>query len=441
MSDSELNNQNVDTSPKKTKSTAAESAKTVAILVAICLFCCVLLAVCNDVFYVSEEDQLQRAIAKVYPGTFSSPVAQTLDSAAAENSAYGKVTAVYKSAEGDYIIRSQGIGGYGGTVTLYVAVRSSDATIVGWSIVESDGETLLGNITSSIQKTWYVGSRVDADLLLADNKVSGTTLSSRAINNAVNMAAYYCINGLKLISTPESEARDAVVALLGEGYTLNVVDDADYLAACVAGDSALSFYFEAVKDDVQLAVYVYGEDSNRQIVAVKDNVTHTERLEESAVAAKSGNASAEVVSQAQNRSYFEYKVQKSHAGFTYDGLAELDADFAANEAYGSVDKVFTSADGSIVVQATGIGGFSDGTVTVNVIIADGVIKGWYIVSSQSQSYISNITAAQEASWYVGQSISSEIALGDNKVSGVTRSSTAINNAVNMACYYARNIAD
>ncbi len=76
---------------------------------------------------------------------------------------------------------------------------------------------------------------------------SGATHTENAIGYAINAAAYYCINVLKLVSTPESEAKDALVALLGteyDGYGFVAVNDAEYLEACKVGDKELSFYFE-----------------------------------------------------------------------------------------------------------------------------------------------------------------------------------------------------
>ena len=119
-------------------------------------------------------------------------------------------------------------------------------------------------------------------------------------------------------------------------------------------------------------------------------------------------------------------------------MGEVNEEFATAEK-GTVNKIYLSTDGAIIVEATGNGGFMNGTVTINVIIADREIKGWSIVSNTEQSYISNIINSTQAStWYVGSSIDGALELGDNKVTGTTMSSTAINNAVNTACYYARN---
>ncbi len=266
------------------KSTIMQAVKAVAVLVVICLVCCLLLALCNDLFYISDEDKFNRALAKVYPGTFTvdSAFSKTPDSKFAQNATYGSILNVYKSTEGDYILQSKGVGGYNGTITIYVAVKAADATIVGWSILESDGETLLGNFTANIQKSWYVGTRVDGDLSLGSNFIQGTTMSSTAINNAINMAAYYCMNALKLGSNPEGEAKEAALALLGADYsayelagagnvlTANIGDDT--VASLLSeGSDTVSYYFRGTGDKGDVQVFVYGEDENRKIVALTAN--------------------------------------------------------------------------------------------------------------------------------------------------------------------------
>lgn len=291
MSENKNNNQ----APTKTKTTVVQAVKAIAVLVVICLVCCLLLALCNDLFYVSEEDKFNRALTKVYPGTFTvdTTFANEPVASSASNPSYGQVLSVYKSTEGDYILKTKGVGGYGGTITLYVAVKTADATIVGWSIVESDGETLLSNITTNIQKTWYVGTRVDGDLSLGNNSVQGTTMSSTAINNAINMAAYYCMNALKVGSNPEGEAKEAALALLGADFAAyELVGASNVLSAKIGGDTVssllsdggdtLSYYFRATGDNGDLQVFVYGEDENRKIVALTNNgIVKTENVAES----------------------------------------------------------------------------------------------------------------------------------------------------------------
>lgn len=430
------------------RGTIIQAVKAVAVLVCICLVCGALLALCNDLFYVTDEVKFDRAMQKIYPQFSLASDSPALDSNGS-STPYGKVINVYKSSDGAYVMEAQSnsVGFGNGNVTLYVAISSgAEPTIVGWAIKDNVGQTFIGNITAKHQKTWHIGKSitevqptVEADK--NQGKGSGATHTENAIANAINTACYYAINTLKLISTPESEAKDAIVALLGDkadGYNFAAVSDSDYLEVNKVGEKALSFYFQGTKADSNtLVAYVYGEDENRQIVVVDDSLTHAERLQETAVIAKSANVEDAIVAQAQSCSYFEYQIRKSHAAFEYAGMGEIDSQFATQDK-GEVIKVYTSTDGAVVVQALGKGGFSNGTVTLNVVIAESTIKGWSIVANVGQSYIGTIKPEHMTKWYVGQSIGGSLELGDNKVTGTTMSSTAINNAINMACYYARN---
>ena len=193
------------------------------------------------------------------------------------------MTKVYKSKDGAYVLTAKGIGGYGGTVTLNVAVGGKDdPTFKGWTIVESEGETLLGNITKKHYSTWYIGKRLDDSLELGSNYVTGTTMTSNAINNAINMVAYYCMNVLKLGSNPEGEAKQAVLDLLGEGYTdyelttyniLNtVISDGKKVSDKLSDDTnKITYYMAGSGDNGDIAVYVYGSDDSRKIVVRSGN--------------------------------------------------------------------------------------------------------------------------------------------------------------------------
>lgn len=429
------------------KGTVIQAVKAIAVLVIICLVCGILLALCNDLLYVSDDVKFDRAMQKIYPNFKKADDSPALDTANAKTP-YGEVLDLVKSSDGAYILtaKSSTIGFSNGTVTVYVAVSGGEnPTVAGWSIKENVGQSFIGNISEKHQKTWFIGQSitvVNPENPEGSGLGSGATHTENAIGYAINAAAYYCINVLKLVSTPESEAKDALVALLGteyDGYGFVAVNDSAYLEACKVGDKELSFYFEGTKADSDaLAAYVYGEDNARQIVVVKDGTTHAERLEATAVVKKSEGIDEELVAKAQSRSYFEYQVQKSHAGFEFAGMGEVNAEFATAEK-GIVNKVYLSTDGAIIVEATGQGGFMNGTVTINVIIADREIKGWSIVSNTEQSYIGNIINSNATTtWYIGNSIDGALELGNNKVTDATWSSTAINNAINAACYYARN---
>lgn len=430
------------------RGTIIQAVKSVAVLVCICLVCGALLALCNDLLYVTDEVKFDRAMQKIYPQFSLASDSPELNQNGA-STPYGTVKNIYKSSDGAYIMEAQSnnVGFSNGNVTLYVAISSgTEPTIVGWAIKDNVGQSFIGNISAKHQQTWHIGKSitevqptVEADK--NQGKGSGATHTENAIANAINTACYYAINTLKLVSTPESEAKDAIVALLGDkadGYNFVALSDSAYLEANKVGEKSLSFYFQGTKSDANtLVAYVYGEDESRQIVVINDSLTHAERLEETAVIAKSDNADDAIVAQAQSFSYFEYQIRKSHAAFEFVGMAEIDSQFATQN-NGEIIKVYLSSDGSIVVQSLGKGGFSNGTVTLNVVIAESKIKGWNIVANENQSFIGNIKSEHMTTWYVGQSIAGALELGDNKVTGTTMSSTAINNAINMACYYARN---
>ena len=423
----------------------------IAVLVVICLVCGLLLALCNDLLYVSDDVKLARAMQKIYKGygNGDKEFNEANKNFKPVNIGSGTITDIKKAEDGAYVVTAKGGGGYKGTITIYVVVKQTedktDAVVKAWTIKEHDGETFLGNITSKQQTSWYVGKSI-ADFekdsfSVSNNKVSGTTLSSTAINNAMKAACQYCKEVLRLVIMADDEAKDAVIALLGadySGYTFTKVTDADGFTDFTVGQQALSFLFEGTKSGADtLEAFVYGEDQNRQIVVANARLTHAERLAADVVAA-SDNASEEVINKVKSLSYFEYLVRKSHATFEFAGMAELSSDFTATN--GTVNKVYLSTDGSYVIEAKGNGGYEGGTVTINVVIADNVIKGWWIVSNEKQSFLPNIQGSTAAkNWYVGQSIDADIPLGDNKVTGTTLSSTAINNAVNTACKYAREV--
>ena len=436
----------------------------IAVLVCICLVCGLLLALCNDLLYVSDEDKLNRAMGKIYSAYGEGDKewnAANANFAAVDND-YGTITDIKKAADGAYVISAKGGGGYNsGGVTIYLVVKQevvngkNDAIIKAWTIKENDGQTFLGNITGKQQTSWYVGKSITDfkgdGFAVSNNKVSGTTLTSTAINNAVKSACQYCVDDLKLVSTPESEARDALVELLGAdyaSYTFTSVADADGFAGFKVGEQELSFYFEGSDGTNSVEAYVYGEGADRQIVVVKAGLTHAERLAQEVVA-KSDNAADDVVNKVKGLSYFEYLVRKSHEGFVYAGMAEVDSSFTSDK--GTVGKVYTSTDGSVVIQATGNGGWEEGTVTINVVIANGTIKGWWIVGHEKQSFLQgNILEDWDncKKWFVGESIDTVFTTAtpdknptEGKGSGATYSENAITNAINTACAYARSLAD
>ncbi len=423
------------------------AVKAVAVLVCICLVCVALLALCNDLLYISDDEKLARAMSAIYAdyGTGDKEFNDSYTLTNGKNS-FGEVTDVKKAQDGAYVLTSKGGGGYKGTVTIYIVIKQEgsgaqmDAVVKAWTVKEHDGETFLGNIGDAQRKSWYVDQSItlyNSDAFaLNNNKVTGTTLSSTAINNAVKAACDYCVNVLELVSTPESDAIKATSALSGlDGYTFSVAAS-DGLDDYKVGDTALSFVLQGVKDGAdELEAFVYGSGDDVQIVVCKSWLTHQERARQDPVA-KTANVSDEVVAKVKGLSYFEHRVRQSLADFEFVGTEETITQPAGIN--GTINKVYNGTNGT-VIEATGTGGYSNGTVTVDVVIGDDAIKAWWIVGNEGQTFINRFFDdwANVSKWYVGSSINDPIALGDNKVTGASMSSTAINNAVNAACSYAK----
>ncbi len=166
--------------------------KCIATLLCIVLISGVLLTVCNALFYVSDAERAQRAINKIY-GESKQVTAVTFEK---EDGNYGTATALeaYLDEDGNYLIKSKGTGGYKGTVTCWVLVEMQEGNIsrVKKVIIEtSDGETLLNNINylNKFPATDYTeGFTYESS---GGFMSAGATLSSNAINNAVNGAVTF----------------------------------------------------------------------------------------------------------------------------------------------------------------------------------------------------------------------------------------------------------
>ena len=416
------------------------SLKTISVLLIICIVCGALLALCNDLFYIDEETKFNRAMQKVYPeferdtSVSETPVAEFKDLAGV-----GNVSKVYASKDGTYILETTGVGGFSsGTVTMYVAIggKNPDVQIKSLVVTGNVGQSWMAKVGQKELDKAYVGKNIKDIASVqfgADYKLGGTTYTSTAILNAVKAAVNYCVTALKLVSTPESEARDAAVALLA-GYTLTTVVDEAYTTELGA-----SFYFTGTKDGADnLDVYVFGDSaSGHQIVAVKAGLKHADRILDTAVVAKSEGIDNALVQKVQGLSQLEAQIRKSAPNFTYDADGEL-GENAKNDQFPTAEilNVYKSNDGAmaIVVQAPGFReSTSDPQLTVMVIIAEGKIAGWELISAGSNNQFSDYTKGEK--FYIGASIDGTIE--KQIVSGSTLSGNALYEIVNLAALYAR----
>lgn len=164
------------------------------VLLSIVLVCGILLTVCNSLFFVSSEERLQRAIAKIYGEQVQT---ETVAFEPAQ-AAFGKstVTQAYKIVDdGNYLVLSTGTGGYGGSVSCWVVVKVVDNTITGLksvSIESNQGETQLNNLNAAFYQKFIDGYNDEVEYATEDGYlVTGTTMSSNAICNAVNGAVMF----------------------------------------------------------------------------------------------------------------------------------------------------------------------------------------------------------------------------------------------------------
>ena len=418
------------------------SLKTISVLLIICIVCGALLALCNDLFYIDEETKFNRAMQKVYPeferdtSVSETPVAEFKDLAGV-----GNVSKVYASKDGTYILETTGVGGFSsGTVTMYVAIggKNPDVQIKSLVVTGNVGQSWMAKVGQKELDKAYVGKNIkdlSAVQFGADYKLGGTTYTSTAILNAVKAAVNYCVTALKLVSTPESEARDAAVALLA-GYTLTTVVDEAYTTELGA-----SFYFTGTKDGADdVDVYVFGDSaSGHQIVAVKAGLKHADRILDTAVVAKSEGIDNALVQKVQGLSQLEAQIRKSAPNFTYDTDGEL-GENATNSAYANTEitKVYKSNDGSMAIEVKStVGaydGYDPGTLTMLVVIADGKIAGWSVVNIGDHTFF-NGAFGKDPQAYAGSSIDAEIA--KVAASGATASAEALFRIVNLAALYAR----
>ena len=256
------------------KGTALQAVKAVAVLVVICLVCCLLLALCNDLLYVTEEEKFNRAMRKIYP-EFSLAEEVALDSKYSSNATYGEVLSVVKSTDGAYILQTKGIGGFSsGTITIYVAVTGGEnPTIAGWTILANEGQSFIGNITSNHQKTWFIGDSISEvqSVSVGNGFGSGATYSEMAICNAINMAGYYCMNALGLGSNPEGEALQAVMDLLGADYASYTLTGRGNVLSANAGSGTVATLLSTDTDTLSYLFTGTGEGDGIKIIVVTDS--------------------------------------------------------------------------------------------------------------------------------------------------------------------------
>lgn len=247
----------------------------IVVLLVISILCVGLLAVLNDVLYVSDKVKFDRTMAKIYPGVEFDPQQKV----SYKNANYGEVTSVTWAkgkTKGDRVAVieavSTGVGYDGGTVTLYVVVKEvakggkTVGEIVAWSIKANEKQSFIGKIDGA--NKWYVGADIANEIAMASNMTSGATMTSNAINMAINVAADYARSVAEMGSNPQKEALDALVAQLAGDYAT-----AEYAALSTTNykhlapeGTTLSYIFNATVGTQDVYALVYDVAGTQEFV-------------------------------------------------------------------------------------------------------------------------------------------------------------------------------
>ena len=180
--------------------------KSLAVLIAIVLVAGALLAICNDLLYISDEERLARSLSKIYGKEVTAEEVELTDEE--RSYTYGTVDAVYYiHDDGNYLFQTTGEGGYSnGTVTVWTIVtctgtrEEGNLALTGIEKVvydSNEGQSYIGTLTDR-----FYAAFSEQDALVAEggyftttagsddiyNIATGASGSSNAACNAVNTA-------------------------------------------------------------------------------------------------------------------------------------------------------------------------------------------------------------------------------------------------------------
>lgn len=180
--------------------------KSLAVLIAIVLVAGALLAICNDLLYISDEERLARSLSKIYGKEVTAEEVELTDEE--RSYTYGTVNAVYYiHDDGNYLFQTTGEGGYSnGTVTVWTIVtctgtrEEDNLALTGIEKVvydSNEGQSFISTLGDSFYAAFaeqdervaeggYFTTTAGSDDIY--NIASGASESSNAACNAVNTA-------------------------------------------------------------------------------------------------------------------------------------------------------------------------------------------------------------------------------------------------------------
>ena len=181
--------------------------KCIACLLVIAVVSGALLAMLNDLLYVSPETRTARAISKIYgeEKEYSTVIDADNGDSAIEYEGVGSVNKVYEIAGGDLLLQTTGHQGYkNGTITLWIQVaKDGEKYSIEKVVLESsEKQTLMSKLSgefyggfklTDVTETYNNGELFSATDKDAKNynPVSGASYSATAAANAVNCVIKY----------------------------------------------------------------------------------------------------------------------------------------------------------------------------------------------------------------------------------------------------------
>ena len=219
------------------------SFKCIAVLLVIVLVCGILLTICNSLFAISPEEELNRVLGKIYPDGKVEEIIYNEDHATDKTTTFdnGEIEAAYKMDDGNYLISSAGNGGYGGAVTCWVVIEMADNKIDGIgtvSIGKAPGETFLSRITADDLK-YFSENYTDGEEFVAtdySDNTAGTGATApytrNGITNSVNTALEFVRSQIlgevtepdpfeAFSNTKYIDTKNTTVALAEDGTSIN----------------------------------------------------------------------------------------------------------------------------------------------------------------------------------------------------------------------------
>lgn len=180
----------------------SKSFKCIVVLVCIAVISGGLLAILNDLLYVSDDERTARAIKTIYKTEIGFTSVEINESDATND--FGSINSVFLLEDGNYLIQATGIDGYkGGTVTTWAVAEFIDGKYNGLTSVSVESyykQTLMSAFSGNYfkvytQKNDIIDGGGFYSTVAGDNVVvnvqAAATYSSKAINNAVNSTLTY----------------------------------------------------------------------------------------------------------------------------------------------------------------------------------------------------------------------------------------------------------